>query len=249
MSQVNLTLKTAARATKVDPGLDLRTLPRMPQQAAFSPEPPIVHRNRHFATDPELHPAQLFEPIINGSLSPAPRWVYRDPVGFAVLIFTDGSAPYNGMPSVRAGCGVVFRPDGVGSLSFPLERVPGYDLTSNRAELRAAHAALQFRHWGAEGFKKIVIGTDSEYMVRGMCEYCFKWKQNGWKTSNDEPVKNRDLWEMLIDEVERWEGEGIHVAFYLLKRAWNIDADACAKAGADQPNIPDQFQRWVGAGL
>ena len=30
-----------------------------------------------------------------------------------------------------------------------------------------------------------------------------KWKENGWKNSNKEPVKNKDLWKKLINLCEQ----------------------------------------------
>jgi ribonuclease HI/uncharacterized phage-like protein YoqJ len=47
----------------------------------------------------------------------------------------------------------------------------------------------------------VVIRSDSTYVVN-----CFKnrwwqgWKRKGWRTSQGQPVANRDLWEPLIDE-------------------------------------------------
>jgi ribonuclease HI len=41
--------------------------------------------------------------------------------------------------------------------------------TSNRAELLAAINALMIRVWTDEGFARIAIATDSEYVVVNMC--------------------------------------------------------------------------------
>ena len=84
--------------------------------------------------------------------APDKRWISEDGGVRSVLIYTDGAAPNNGRDGVRAGCGIVLYPDG-GSVSFALERVPGYPVTSNRAELRAAGVALELRAWDGEGFK------------------------------------------------------------------------------------------------
>ncbi|KDQ10487.1 hypothetical protein BOTBODRAFT_163792 [Botryobasidium botryosum FD-172 SS1] len=227
---------------KVNTNLNLSTLSMLPRPRTFRYSyPPIIVKNRYFTTDPDIEPSQIFKPMMNGSSPNSPRWIFEDSIGPAILILTDGSAPGNGTAAARAGCGFVFRPDGKGSISRPLARVPGYELTSNRAELRAAHLALGFRAWAGEGFRKIVIGTDSDYLVKGICEYIYKWKKSGWKTSTGQPLKNADLWKMLLSEVERLENDGIHVVFYLLKRAWNTEADACAKAGAEMVDVPTEF--------
>lgn len=116
----------------------------------------------------------------------------------AVLVFTDGAAPNNGQLGVRAGCGILVRPDGRYGVSFPLERVSGESLTSNRAELRTAHAALNLRDWRAEGFGKIVIACDSEYVVLGAVQRAESWEQNGWRNMRGQDIANKDLW-IIVD--------------------------------------------------
>jgi ribonuclease HI len=44
---------------------------------------------------------------------------------------------------------------------------------------------------------EITIYTDSNYVKNGITEWVLKWKENGWKNSNKEPVKNKDLWKKL----------------------------------------------------
>jgi ribonuclease HI len=65
--------------------------------------------------------------------------------------------------------------------------------TNNRMELMAAIA-------GIEALKRacsVAVTTDSQYVRRGVEEWMPRWKANGWKTSDKQPVKNRDLWERL----------------------------------------------------
>jgi len=97
-----------------------------------------------------------------------------------ILIYTDGACLNNGQPSATAGCAFVFRPSSSaasinGTVSFRLEtQGPSgavYPQTSNRAELRAVIAALQFRCWYGEGWTQLVIATDSEYVVSGATEW------------------------------------------------------------------------------
>lgn len=139
---------------------------------------------------------------------------------------------FNGYADVRAGCGIAVRPDGRYGVSFPLERVPGMPLTSNRAELRAAHAALGLHDWRAEGFGKIVIACDSTYVVRGAVQYAAIWEQNGWKNKFQRDVANKDLWIMLIQTIRNLEAEGTIVQFYHINRNFNGWADSLAKQGA-----------------
>ena len=44
---------------------------------------------------------------------------------------------------------------------------------------------------------EITIYTDLTYVKNGITEWIIKWKNNGWKSSNKKPVKNKDLWVKL----------------------------------------------------
>ena len=165
-----------------------------------------------------------------------------------ILIYTDGACLDNGGESPKAGCGIVFsttEPERSGSLSFRLEAQGptgiGSAQTSNRAELRAAIAALQYRVWYGEGARRIVIATDSSYVVSGITQWIHSWMRNGWRTSSGSSVKNRDLWELLIAEVSRYHDEGmrvfgetVEVLFWHIPRSLNTEADALAKSAAAQ---------------
>lgn len=188
--------------------------------------------NRLFVT--RRLPFDIFKPTVNSCTLPGVRWVYTDLLAnYSVLVFTDGSSPGNGQPGARGGCGVVYDFCDQSGVSFPLEKAPdGSPPTSNRAELRAAIAALTIRYWPGEGFSRLVVGTDSEYVVKGVTEWTKKWKENGWRTASGGLVKNRDLWEILLKKVEGFESKGFIVQFFHLRREWNTLADACAKRGA-----------------
>ncbi|HRH17110.1 MAG TPA: ribonuclease HI [Aquabacterium sp.] len=65
--------------------------------------------------------------------------------------------------------------------------------TNNRMELTAVIQALTV-------LKKrchVVIYTDSEYVRKGITEWITGWKRRGWKTADNKPVKNADLWQQL----------------------------------------------------
>jgi ribonuclease HI len=118
--------------------------------------------------------------------------------------------------------------------------------SSNRTELRAVIAALGFRYWPGEGFHTIVFATDSEYVVEGSTNWAKTWVENGWKTSKGTGVKNRDLWEALLGEIERYQGEGMAVEFWHIPRAFNATADAAAKEAAAQFDAPDEWAQVIG---
>ena len=201
--------------------------------------PPVLFEigSRRDPANRDQDPRNFFKPMLNAHPTNAsPRWVEIDPtpggIQHAVLVYADGAAPSNGLLNVRAGCGIVYRPDKEEEdISFPLESVGGAKLTSNRAELRAAHAALCMSDWQEEGFGKVVIACDSEYVVLGATERIARWDANGWKTAQGRDIANKDLWAMLIDAIERLEQEGTIVHFHLICRELNL-ADKAAKDGA-----------------
>ena len=156
------------------------------------PTHPGDPHSRCYPAPSNASPLTIFTPMVNAGTVRAPRWVHIDDEGKpAILIFTDGAALNNGRPDARAGCGIVFDPSKNG-VSFRLG--PQYlPATSNRAEMLAAINALVIRFWMGEGFTRIVIATDSEYVVRGISEWVFVWRQRNWTTRQGRPVENWDF--------------------------------------------------------
>lgn len=75
------------------------------------------------------------------------------------------------------------------------------ETTNNRMELTAAIRALQ------ELKQRCVVElyTDSEYLRLGITQWLARWKRNGWRRSDKEPVKNQDLWSQLDEAVSKHE--------------------------------------------
>ncbi|RDA94016.1 hypothetical protein CP533_5046 [Ophiocordyceps camponoti-saundersi (nom. inval.)] len=170
-----------------------------------------------------------------------------------VLILTDGACLNNGQPNPKAGWAFWHGIDPSGKrlvASGRLEkRGPFGDYgvqSSNRAELRAVIAALGFRHWPDEGFHTVVIATDSEYVVEGSTKWAKSWIVNSWTTSGGGKVKNKDLWEALLGQVEKFDEYGMAVQFWKIPRDYNMVADAAAKAAADEEDAPDEWRRVLG---
>ncbi len=65
--------------------------------------------------------------------------------------------------------------------------------TNNQMELLAPIKALKKIPKGSN----VQIFTDSKYVKSGITEWIHKWKINGWKNANKQPVKNKDLWTEL----------------------------------------------------
>ncbi|OIW23227.1 hypothetical protein CONLIGDRAFT_693786 [Coniochaeta ligniaria NRRL 30616] len=206
-----------------------------------------------FTPPPTSHPAETFPPTPVGRCQ-TDRFVYRNDHQ-KVLVYTDGACANNGQPNPRAGWAVVYGPPNRGGgsnyyiVSGRLEdKGPFGDdsmATSNRAELRAVIAALRLCDWRGEGFDSIVIATDSSYVVDGATGWAKGWMRNGWKTRTGSDVKNRDLWELLLGEVESWMEHGLRVELWKVPREVNGDADGAAKEASNKGYPSTEFRDIV----
>jgi len=72
--------------------------------------------------------------------------------------------------------------------------------TNNRMELTAAVEALR----ALKEPCRVTLVTDSQYLKKAFTDgWLETWRGNGWRTASRTPVKNRDLWEALIELTER----------------------------------------------
>ncbi|KAI1423447.1 RNase H domain protein [Xylaria sp. FL1777] len=152
------------------------------------------------------------------------------------LVFTDGACLNNGKPTSQAGWAVVYGPGLIVHDHLENTGPFGHESiqTNNRAELRAVIEALRILDWPGECFNTLVIATDSEYVAFGATQWVKTWIENGWQTASNADVKNRDLWDILLGEVERWRENGLSVQFWRIDRAWNKVANEAAKMAAEQ---------------
>ncbi|KAF9875572.1 putative RNase H domain-containing protein [Colletotrichum karsti] len=230
-----------------------QTVSMMPQSARKRPIGNVFPTQFGDRSKFPVPPFELFPHSIGlRATPPVERYINRYDVT-ELLIYTDGACFDNGGVNARAGCSFVFKPaksrEETGRIAFRLEdRGPDgnvYKHTSNRAELRAAIAALRFRHWPGEGFRSIVIATDSTYVANGATVWVRAWMRKGWRLKSGEPVKSRDLWEALLLGIERLHEHGMAVRFWKIPRKWNQDADRAAKGAAAvleaTPNYTDIF--------
>ena len=74
------------------------------------------------------------------------------------------------------------------------------DTTNLRMEITAACVALENMDEGCT----VTVYADASYLVNCMRRGWYKkWIDNGWFNHRKEPVANRDLWERLLQAVER----------------------------------------------
>jgi len=65
--------------------------------------------------------------------------------------------------------------------------------TNNRMELTAVIEALAL----LKRRTPVAIYTDSEYVKNGITSWIHGWKKRGWRTADNKPVKNIELWQRL----------------------------------------------------
>jgi ribonuclease HI len=73
--------------------------------------------------------------------------------------------------------------------------------TNNRMEMTATIRALELIQQSTAD--KILLYTDSTYVIRGITQWVHGWRARGWKNSEGKDVANRDLWEDLMRQVTR----------------------------------------------
>lgn len=128
-----------------------------------------------------------------------------------VRIFTDGACSENPGPG---GWAVVFNTENKCSTISGNEKMT----TNNRMELRAV----------IEAFKDILsknisdveyeLYSDSAYVVNSINNgWIDKWKRNNWKTTKNDDVKNRDLWEEFAFLRNRAMSLGIYIKIIKIK--------------------------------
>jgi len=157
----------------------------------------------------------------------------------SIIIAVDGACRGNGTPEARAAVGVfVARESRYNtSLAVPFDEVRA---TNQVAELSAGICGLrralliQSHKVGGEDLRQVIIKADSEYLVKGMTDWVFKWEKNGYTTAKGKPVTNARLFRELLSLVAELNELNVEVLFWHVPRAYNEEADALAGAALDE---------------
>ncbi|MGN0687914.1 MAG: ribonuclease HI [Oscillospiraceae bacterium] len=114
-----------------------------------------------------------------------------------VEIFTDGACSGNPGPG---GYGAILRCDGREKELSGGEA----DTTNNRMELMGVITALEALKYPCE----VRLTTDSKYVVDSVTKgWAAGWRKRGWKKSDGKPALNSDLWERLLNLLEKHKVE------------------------------------------
>ena len=70
------------------------------------------------------------------------------------------------------------------------------ETTNNEMELTAVYNALVKSY--KEKVKQVTVYSDSAYIVNAITKgWLSNWNNNGWKTKENKPVKNKHIWEKV----------------------------------------------------
>lgn len=110
-----------------------------------------------------------------------------------VEMFTDGACSGNPGPG---GWGAILRYNG-----REKELSGGEELTTNnRMELTAVIEGLD----ALKEPCRVLLTTDSKYVADGIGKgWAESWRRNGWRKSDKKPALNPDLWDRLLNLVEK----------------------------------------------
>jgi len=108
-----------------------------------------------------------------------------------VVIATDGACKGNPGPG---GWGALLR---IGAKERELSGAEAHT-TNNRMELMAAIQALAALTKPCH----VTLTTDSVYVRDGITKWVHGWQRKGWRTADNKPVKNVELWQALLAETK-----------------------------------------------
>ena len=70
--------------------------------------------------------------------------------------------------------------------------------TNNIMELLSIVKALEFISKNFPN-EPVRLFSDSAYCINGLSSWVYNWEKNGWITANKTPVKNKELWQAILN--------------------------------------------------
>ena len=158
-----------------------------------------------------------------------------------VELYTDGSCLKN--PSGPSGIGYIIRYMDSDGKVVQLERSQGYkSSTSNRMEVLAAITGIteimsNIENGAFGDVDKIIVFSDSKYVCDAITRrWIYMWKQNRWMTFSRTEVKNIDLWERIIEILDKLNNMAVDISINHIRghtgNTYNTITDRLAKGAA-----------------
>lgn len=119
-----------------------------------------------------------------------------------VYLYTDGACSGNPGPG---GWGAILQSAGVKEKTLSGGEK---STTNNRMEMMAVIEGLRALKRSCH----VVITSDSRYVIDSITKgWVFRWQKNGWMRNQKDKALNSDLWEQLLQELEKHEVEYVWV--------------------------------------
>lgn len=161
-----------------------------------------------------------------------------------IIVYTDGSAINNGKKNCYGGIGIFFGDNDTRNLS---QKLPEGKASNNVAELTACLIAIEIIINGNYNNNKIIICTDSEYIINCITLWVHNWQKNNWQRSvkgKNKPIKNLEIIKRIKFYVDKYKIVFKHIRSHktepndktsLEYRNWygNDMADKLAKQGSE----------------
>ena len=120
-----------------------------------------------------------------------------------LILYCDGSCLNRGVGKGPGGYGIAYVDDKCimpEARIYPLVSVGTFEeTTNNRMEILALIESIEFFIKNRVKFNKVklVVRTDSQYVVNGFTFWIEGWARNNFMTKEGAPIKNRELWEKV----------------------------------------------------
>ncbi|MCD5406318.1 MAG: ribonuclease HI [Desulfotomaculum sp.] len=149
-----------------------------------------------------------------------------------VKIYTDGACSGNPGPG---GYGVVMLYN-----QQKKELSGAYDnTTNNRMEIMAAIKGLEALNKSCS----VTIYTDSRYLVDTMTKgWLEKWRAKNWMRTKKEPAKNVDLWQQMLQLVDKHDVQWVWVKGHADNELNNRCDQLAVKAIKEKPRLQDKLK-------
>jgi ribonuclease HI len=123
------------------------------------------------------------------------------------------------------------------------------ETTNNRMALIGATTALQLL--GAKGaHMRVLMVSDSQYLVKGIRLWVPKWEALGWKRSGG-PIVNLDLWQALVDAARRhdvqWTWVRGHAGHPKNEYVDGLAVAAAREQKTSEGAVESKFLEWLSA--
>ncbi len=123
------------------------------------------------------------------------------------------------------------------------------DTTNNRMALAGAIAVLQLLA-AKQTRLRVLLVSDSEYLVRGIREWVPGWMSRGWKRKSG-AIENLELWQALVASIQNHEAQWTwirgHSGHPKNEYANDLAVSAAREQHTSRGVVPSEFAVWLAA--